>query len=581
MLANGVMRMPTPIRDAKTFSIRATTMKIIMVTVPIMVISVAVSLALILLVQKQAAEQLRDVAGIHAELIESQMASLRYYMSWSISQDESIQELVQHKDMGRIMTAARNTHERFMMLQQNYSPDYQFFLYSMDTGLYMNCGVIKMNYKSYRNLKSQVIAYIENNARGLNAFSRYITLQDEQSGYITAITPYGKAYLICMIAAIDIIKPLENVNIGREGYVYLKGEDGLILANSGSSQHIGASSGLFAEMTYERSLLDKQYSLYVVADKFGTFETAVAAQLVIGLMLLLIIGVMLAMIFYLRNRVIQPIRRFSDNLASITRDGVVEMRDTKILELQQAGQVFRGLMDQIRKLKIDIYEREQERQRIQLEYMQLQIKPHFYLNSLSSIHSMAQLQMFDAISSMAQSTSQYLRYLFKNSQEWVLLKHEVDHVRNYLDIHVIRYGDALTYAIELDQAAADVQVPPLVLQPFVENTIRHALTLDEPIHISISAACKPEDGEWVIMEVRDNGKGFPAEQLAILQSGQIPEENGRHIGIRNTVQRLRLKYEGNMTIRFYNDPDTGGACIWLQIPRRIKNTPQETTQNHL
>jgi two-component system sensor histidine kinase YesM len=194
---------------------------------------------------------------------------------------------------------------------------------------------------------------------------------------------------------------------------------------------------------------------------------------------------------------------------------------------------------------------------------------------------MAQLQMFDAISSMAQSTSQYLRYLFKNSQEWVLLKHEVDHVQNYLDIHVMRYGDALTYAIELDQAAADVHVPPLVLQPFVENTIRHALTLDEPIHISISAACKPEDREWVIMEVRDNGKGFPAEQLAILQSGQIPEQNGRHIGIRNTVQRLRLKYEGNMTIRFYNDPDTGGACIWLQIPRRIMNTPQETSQNHL
>ena len=572
MLADGVMRMPTPIRESKSFSIRATTMKIIMAAMPIMVISVAVSLALILLVQKQAAEQLRDVAGVHAELIESQMASLRYYMSWSISQDESIQELVQHKDMGRIMTAARNTHERFMMLQQNYSPDYQFFLYSMDTGLYMNCGVIKMNYKSYRNLKSQVIAYIENNARGLNAFSRYITFQDEQSGYITSITPYGKTYLICMIAALDIIKPLENVNIGREGYVYLKGKEGLILANTGSSQNNGASSGLFADITYERSLLDKQYTLYVVADKFGTFETAMAAQL--------IIGVMLMMVFYLRNRVIQPIRRFSDNLASITQDGVVEMRDTKILELQQAGQVFTDLMDQIRKLKIDIYEREQERQHIQLEYMQLQIKPHFYLNSLSSIHSMAQLQMYDAISSMAQSTSQYLRYLFKNSQEWVLLKHEVDHVRNYLDIHVMRYGDALTYAIELTPAAADVYVPPLVLQPFVENIIQHALTLDEPIHISISAACDPENRDWVIMEIRDNGTGFPAEQLAILQSGQIPEsKNGRHIGIRNTVQRLRMKYEGDMTIRFYNDPETGGACIWLQIPRKALNTPQEAFKN--
>lgn len=119
-------------------------------------------------------------------------------------------------------------------------------------------------------------------------------------------------------------------------------------------------------------------------------------------------------------------------LRRINEDGQpADLRSSKLIELEQANDQFKDLMEQIKTFKIAMYEQELEKQQIQLDYMKQQIKPHFFLNCLTSIYSMAQIQMYQEIEDMAMSTSKYFRYLFQNGEDFVPLENELEHVRMY------------------------------------------------------------------------------------------------------------------------------------------------------
>ena len=199
---------------------------------------------------------------------------------------------------------------------------------------------------------------------------------------------------------------------------------------------------------------------------------------------------------------------------------------------------------------------------MQLEYLQLQIKPHFFLNCMTSIHSMAQLHLDEEIQRMAAATAEYFRYIFQSGQACVPLSGELAHARNYLEIQKMRYGEALRYDIRAEDGARDVLIPPLTLQTFLENTIKHAMSLDEGLRITIRAR---REGDFARLEIADTGRGFPPEVLAALQSGALFGEDGQHIGIRNTLSRLEILCGGRASVQFRNAPE-GGAQIILRIP---------------
>lgn len=281
------------------------------------------------------------------------------------------------------------------------------------------------------------------------------------------------------------------------------------------------------------------------------------------LLALIVVGYFGASTLFLQRRVLRPIQRFADNLAALNESaGPIDLGSSEILELEQANDRFQRLIAQIRKLKIDAYERERQRQRVQLEYLQLQIKPHFFLNCMTSIHSMAQLHLDEEIQRMAAATAEYFRYIFQSGRACVPLSGELAHARNYLEIQKMRYGEALRYEIRAEDGAQDVLIPPLTLQTFLENTIKHAMSLDEGLRITIRAR---REGDFARLEIADTGRGFPPEVLAALQSGAPFGEDGQHIGIRNTLSRLEILFGGRASVQFRNAPE-GGAQIILRIP---------------
>ena len=104
----------------------------------------------------------------------------------------------------------------------------------------------------------------------------------------------------------------------------------------------------------------------------------------------------------------------------------------------------------MKELKIQMYEQQLAQQKLQLDYMHLQIQPHFYINCMSLIYNMAAMGEDDTIQQLSACVSDYFRYIFRSDSNMVCLTEEMKHVGNYLEICRIRYKDRLTFHLEKD-----------------------------------------------------------------------------------------------------------------------------------
>ena len=181
---------------------------------------------------------------------------------------------------------------------------------------------------------------------------------------------------------------------------------------------------------------------------------------------------------------------------------------------------------------------------------------------------MAQMQMFKEIEYMSLSTSKYFRYIFQSGDNVVRLEDEIEHVRIYLEIQKHRYRDAFSYHIDFEEELTGLTIPPLVLQTFIENAVKYAVS-----GIKSSIGREPANGREkpsMVIRISDTGPGFPAEVLETLAAGKpLDQSEGKHIGIMNTLQRLESLYHRRANVEFSN-PEEGGACVTLTIPQPIQ-----------
>lgn len=162
----------------------------------------------------------------------------------------------------------------------------------------------------------------------------------------------------------------------------------------------------------------------------------------------------------------------------------------------------------------------------------------------------------------------FYRYMVKVDIDLVPLYEEIRHVNTYLQIQSIRYKNKFTYSIETSPLIADMLVPPMLIQNFVENSIKYAIQADKNIHISVNVESFEVDFyPYAKIIISDTGYGYPDHQLERLNQGRvIIDQNGEHIGIRNSVQRLSLLFEGKAKWRFFNQ---NGAVSELIVPAQF------------
>ena len=204
--------------------------------------------------------------------------------------------------------------------------------------------------------------------------------------------------------------------------------------------------------------------------------------------------------------------------------------------------------------------------RAQLEALEMQLHPHFLFNTLNSIAVLMRRDV-DAAGSMLTRLSDLLRItLEQTGAQLVPLKHELDLLRGYLEIQRTRFRDRLSVDFSVDPAVLDARVPNLILQPLVENAIRHAIApRSTPGHIEISAA---RDDGMLQLGVRDDGPG-------LRESASEGKRKG--IGLSNTRARLEKLYGGNYSFEMRN-ADEGGLAITLTIPFETNGAERQDAQ---
>jgi two-component system LytT family sensor kinase len=211
-------------------------------------------------------------------------------------------------------------------------------------------------------------------------------------------------------------------------------------------------------------------------------------------------------------------------------------------------------------VRIQIKLEEQERLLLhaRMEALQNQINPHFLFNTLNSISSLVRFDP-DTAREVISKLATILRRLLNNTDSFVPLREEVEFIDNYLDIEVVRFGnDKLRVVKELAADSLDVMVPSMLLQPLVENSIKHGLA-SKVEGGSIHLRSRLSDSGLVI-EVEDDGVGMAATQMPEAGSAR-----GTGIGMANISERLQVLYGD--TARMTIDSHEGkGTLVRIRLP---------------
>ncbi len=189
-----------------------------------------------------------------------------------------------------------------------------------------------------------------------------------------------------------------------------------------------------------------------------------------------------------------------------------------------------------------------------IEALANQINPHFLFNTLTSISSLIRTQP-ETARMLIIKLSGMLRRLLRATDHFVSLREELTSIDEYLDIEVVRFGPTLKVTKEIDPGTLDTIVPSMILQPLVENSIKHGLARKVGHgRITIASARR---GDRVVIEVRDDGLGMSEERLETVW--------GRGIGLNNVNERLRTIYGATCQLRLTSTLGHGTVAT-IEIP---------------
>lgn len=492
---------------------------------------------------------LEDSIHIYADSLNTELHSVERFMYSTISHNDYLTELNTPLDFTDFQENLKKLRIDFTEFQYQMDSPITFFIETRDIPHFFNASSLQLPYLDYVQLKDHLKTY-DKDADGTNQEWQRISLN--QHDYLLKSLHYKGKAIYAIISTQDILKPLQKLNIGKKGR----------LAIERPNQIHASDSVIQADSTQTHLPFD----LYVTVDYGDVFRTNIVLETLLSLVPLIIAVLSTVLILYIRQRMIQPMKRLTQRLSKLdaasTKLDVIE--DQGILEIDQANHKLNQVLIHMKDLQIRAYHAQLNLKKVELNYLKNQVRPHFYLNMLSMIHSMLQTKNYKEIEELTKVTSNYLRHLFQAHQDFNCLADEIQHIRNYLEIQKIRYGDSIHFDLDWDPGLKDAAIPPLLLQTFVENAIKHGFSFQDSFHIQLSI--HEEANQHLAISLLDNGPGFSSAILQdLVAKKSLVTDDGHHIGLTNARERLDLLYPDHYTLQFSNGSQ-GGARIQLSLP---------------
>ena len=504
-------------------------------------------------IKNQNIVHLRSSIEIYADSVNEKLHSVERFMYSTITHNESLEKLNHVQTFLEYQENLKKVQTSFTEFEYQNETHMTFLLETDSTDHFINVSNLYIPYEDYLLLKSNL-----KSLRSDISDRKWKNVTTKNSEYLVKSVHYEGKIIYAVISSEDILKPLRKLNIGNNGKLSLKEPNNI------------PSENYLIHAQNEKTHLP--FDIYVLVDYAEVFRNITLLEVFLSAVPIIITILSIIIILYIRQWMIKPITRLTERLSQLG-DSIPPSEffiSEGILEIDKANDKLNKVIFDMQELKIREYHSQLELKKIELNYLKNQIRPHFYLNMLSMIHSMLQTKNYKEIEELTILTSNYLRHLFMANQDFSELKDEVQHIKDYLEIQRIRYGNSIYFSLDYNSDLQNTLVPSLLLQTFIENTIKHGFSFQNLFTILLSIKkVKTENSDYIQICIEDNGPGFSEEILSKLNQKQsLITEDGHHIGITNTIERLNLLYPNDYTITFENNEE-GGAKILLLIPYKI------------
>ena len=504
-------------------------------------------------IKNQNIVHLRSSIEIYADSVNEKLHSVERFMYSTITHNESLEKLNHVQTFLDYQENFKKVQTSFAEFEYQNETHMTFLLETDSTEHFINVSNLYIPYEDYLLLKSNL-----KSLRSDISDRKWNNVPTKNSEYLVKSVHYEGKIIYAVISSEDILKPLRKLNIGNNGKLSLKEPNNI------------PSENYLIHAQNEKTHLP--FDIYVLVDYAEVFRNITLLEVFLSAVPIIITILSIIIILYIRQWMIKPITRLTERLSQFG-DSIPPSEffiSEGILEIDKANDKLNKVIFDMQELKIREYHSQLELKKIELNYLKNQIRPHFYLNMLSMIHSMLQTKNYKEIEELTILTSNYLRHLFMANQDFSELKDEVQHIKDYLEIQRIRYGNSIYFSLDYNSDLQNTLVPSLLLQTFIENTIKHGFSFQDLFTILLSIKkVKTENSDYIHICIEDNGPGFSEEILSKLNQKQsLITEDGHHIGITNTIERLNLLYPNDYSIAFENNEE-GGAKILLLIPYKI------------
>lgn len=551
------------------------------IIIPFILLLIYISIYAVEVVKDQVTQSNKNMVKLYLDQIDAKLAEVDNYILTMESLDTDLYQLNSRDDQVYYLSHI-GLLNKISKDVKSYPAINSIFAYSSDRDDLIDAYNNQLDIDEREKLRAYIRELLNSRKTHNQGYinDQWFSKKLGNNHYLFRVFNTGGVYFGAWINVNKLTMPLKFVHLGENGRSMFVNADGEPMLSSNDLQHIRIK--LDDELNRNEFLFNNEH--YLISGERSTIgefslvalipEEHILANLPLFQRLVLIISVgsiflIPLSLLLVRNTVIKPMNRIL-NVMKKTRDNNILFKIPPVnesREFRELNDVFNEMMTQIEYLKINVYEEQLNKQKAELKHMQLQLNPHFLMNSLNMIYSLALVKKHEIIQEMSICLVEYFRFMLKSNSTFVTLKEELIHVENYLRIQELRFKRSLTYTIEVVDLLKNFEVPPLLIQTFVENTVKHAVTLEKPIHIQICISIPESERSVIQFDIKDNGPGFPTIILETFENEEIyKDKHGvEHIGIWNLQKRLKLIYGEDSQMVLSNNPQ-GGASIQIKIP---------------
>lgn len=384
----------------------------------------------------------------------------------------------------------------------------------------------------------------------------WTVIKEAGAYYFMRVLHIGETYVGAWTGMETLLELLAQ-NGKTNGSLYFVTPDGQLLRNG--VEPLRMTPPEEKKNPYERELIEEQKMLSVskMLESAPLYLTSLVPESefsnngsdMVQVIIIVFFGlglIWLIFVVVMKRWILTPVRALTDaieRLRSCDLKTYVPVSN-QLDEFQNMTSAFNDMVSEIEDLKIHVYERKLQKQRLEAQYLKQQITPHFMINCLNTTYQLTETGHFDLARKMLKDLSRHLRFILSSGQT-VSLQEELQLVENYIELSGIRYPYSIRYVCSCPDDLTRATVIPLMFLNFVENTIKYEVRMGQILEIHIEVEKTIRDGqEMVKVCIWDSGSGFSKEIFNILQDldGYL-EKEGEHIGIANVIMRARHVYK--------------------------------------